>query len=214
MSALAARYREALADPYFRMSLAQGVVLFAASLLVIFYAIDYATLRAGNYVEDLFLSNVEVWDTRTAFVWGTFAMILVTAVVFLAQPWRLPFCLKAMALFFIIRAIFISLTHLGPYPLLEPPTPSPFLNEMFFGGDLFFSAHTGLPFLGAVAFWHIPRLRYLFLGASIFFGAIVLLGHYHYSIDVAAAFFITYGIFHIARDILFKRDWQNLLAKS
>lgn len=214
MHGFMARYREALSDPYFRWSLLAGAALYATALALIFYAIDYATLKAGNHVEDLFLSNVPAVDTRFFFVYGTFAMIVVTAAVFLARPWRLPFCLKAMALFFIIRAAFISLTHLGPYPLQEPPTPSPFLNDMFFGGDLFFSAHTGLPFLGALVFWHEPALRYVFLGVSLFFGAIVLLGHYHYSIDVAAAFFITYGIFHLARDVFFKKDWQYLRERS
>jgi hypothetical protein len=212
MPSFIGRYRVACADPYFRQSFSSGLLLYAASLVLVFYAIDYATLRAGNYVEDVFLSNVPAWDTRFFFVYGTFALMGVTAAVFAARPWRLPFCLKTMALFFIIRAIFISLTHLGPYPLAEPPTPSPFLNDMFFGGDLFFSAHTGLPFLGALVFWHLRPLRYFFLGASLFFGAIVLLGHYHYSIDVAAAFFITYGIFHLARDVFFRRDWEKMLA--
>ena len=34
--------------------------------------------------------------------------------------------------------------------------------------------------------------------SAFFFGVVVLLGHLHYTIDVASAFFITYSIYHIA----------------
>ena len=89
-------------------------------------------------------------------------------------------------------------------------------NEMFFdpgdiskkltsGGDLFFSSHTGLPFLAALLFWEHKIYRYIFLALSLIFGAVVLLGHLHYSIDVFSAFFITYGIYHISRTF-FKKD--------
>jgi hypothetical protein len=63
------------------------------------------------------------------------------------------------------------------------------LNSIFYGGDLFFSGHTGLPFLAALAFWHIPTLRIFYLASTWYFGTVVLLGHYHYSIDVLAALF-------------------------
>jgi hypothetical protein len=38
----------------------------------------------------------------------------------------------------------------------------------------------------------------LYLALTAFFGSIVLLGHYHYSIDVLAALFITHGVFQIS----------------
>lgn len=204
------RYRDAIADPHYFKTLAQGLLLFAVSLGCIFYAINFATRKASNFVEDLILSNIPAYDTRFLFVYGTFAVIVLSIFLLLRYPNRLPFTLKALGVFFIIRSVFISLTHLGPFPLEEAPLPAPILNSMFFGGDQFFSAHTGLPFLGALVFWHVQSLRYLYLGASLFFATIVLLGHYHYSIDVLAAFFITYGIYQIVL-WLFPRDRQRFL---
>jgi hypothetical protein len=71
---------------------------------------------------------------------------------------------------------------------------------------LFFSGHTALPFLAALAFWHIPQLRMFYLALTVFFGSVVLLGHYHSSIDVLAALFITHGVFLVSC-WLFGRDY-------
>src|SRR5256885_3128530 len=60
--------------------------------------------------------------------------------------------------------------------------------------------------LAALAFWHIPPWRMFYLALTAFFGAVVLLGHYHYSIDVLAALFITHGVFQISC-WLFGRDY-------
>jgi hypothetical protein len=46
----------------------------------------------------------------------------------------------------------------------------------------------------------------LYLALTAFFGAIVLLGHYHYSIDVLAALFITHGVYQMSC-WLFARDF-------
>ncbi len=110
-----------------------------------------------------------------------------------------------MALFLLVRAVFVALTHMAPSPI-DPQKPAPFFNSIFYGSDLFFSGHTGLPFLAALAFWHIPHWRLFYLALTAFFGAVVLLGHYHYSIDVLAALFITHGVFQISC-WLFGRDY-------
>jgi len=62
------------------------------------------------------------------------------------------------------------------------------------------------------------RLRNIFLAISVFFGIVVLLGHIHYTIDVAAAFFIVYAIYHLALKLfpreyaMFKRDEATVSA--
>src|SRR4249920_2458698 len=99
--------------------------------------------------------------------------------------------------FLFVRAVFVALTHMAPSPI-DPQKAVPFFNSIFYGSDLFFSGHTGMPFLAALAFWHIPPWRMFYLALTGFFGAIVLLGHYHYSIDVLAALFITHGVFRMS----------------
>ncbi len=187
-------------------SLLEAILLFIVSVYITHLASRYASINASNYVEDIVLSNTPVFDFELIFVHG--AIMLTIFVVALCLYFRktAPFLLKAVSLFIIIRAMFVSLTHLGPYPT-KLNLDSRLLDFITSGNDLFFSGHTGLPFLIALIFWDHKYLRALFLGASIVFGVIVLLSHLHYSIDVFAAFFITYSIYHIAIK-LFRKDFE------
>lgn len=187
-------------------SLLEAILLFIVSVFVTHYASKYANIRASNHVEDIILSNTPVFDFEFLFVQG--AIMLSLFVVALCFRFRktAPFLIKTASLFIIIRAMFVSLTHIGPYPS-KLALESPLLNFITSGNDLFFSGHTGLPFLIALIFWDHTYLRTLFLSSSIVMGIIVLLSHLHYSIDVFSAFFITYSIYHIALK-LFKKDYE------
>ncbi len=198
-------YRTMFANRAYVRSLCEGTAFLAASTIAIFAAVTYATVHASNYVTDLVLSRVGPLNVRFLFIYGTFTAFAITAIVLAWRPNRLPFALKATALFLLVRAVFVALTHMAPSPI-DPQLPAPFFNSIFYGSDLFFSGHTGLPFLVALAFWRVATLRTFYLALTAFFGSIVLLGHYHYSIDVVAALFITHGVFQISC-WLFGRDY-------
>lgn len=173
------------------------------SLVINYYAGLYAQRVASNAVTDMILSHIRSYDVDFFFVWGAFAMVAFIAMLCIQKPQRLPFTVKTIALFVLIRSIFITLTHLGPYPTAID-IQSVIMQRFSFGGDLFFSGHTGLPFLLALIYWECKQLRYLFIFLSVFFAFIVLMGHLHYSIDVFSAFFITYTIFRIAKTFFYK----------
>lgn len=198
-----------LMDKYFIWSSVFGFLFLICSLLVNFLAEAYATQRASSPVTDIILSNIPIYNVVDIFVYGLFILIAFIAFLTLIEPRRIPFVLKSVAVFILIRSVFVSLTHIGLYPHIIPAKIN-VLKVITSGGDLFFSGHTGLPFLMALIFWHKKFLRYLFFVVSVLFGAVALLGHYHYSIDVLAAFFITFGIYHICLKI-FKKDHQIFL---
>ncbi len=198
-------YRTLSGNRAYLRSVCEGAFFLAASTIAISAAVTYATDHASNHVTDLVLSRVGPFNVRFLFIYGTFTAFVITAGLLAWRPNRLPYALKAMALFLLARAVFVALTHMAPSPI-DPQKPAPFFNSIFYGSDLFFSGHTGLPFLAALAFWHIPHWRMFYLALTAFFGAVVLLGHYHYSIDVLAALFITHGVFQISC-WLFGRDY-------
>jgi hypothetical protein len=198
-------YRTLFGNRAYVRSVCEGAVFFSASSIAIFAAVTYATVHASNYVTDLVLSRVGPFNVRFLFIYGTFTAFAITVSLLAWRPNRLPFALKAIALFLLVRAVFVALTHMAPSPI-DPQKPAPFFNSIFYGSDLFFSGHTGLPFLAALAFWHLPQWRTFYLALTAFFGTVVLLGHYHYSIDVLAALFITHGVF-LMSCWLFGRDY-------
>lgn len=169
-------------------------------------AIDFANEAATSPVGDIILSNTPVFDVGIYFVYGMFLLVAFITALCLAHPNRIPFVLHSLTLFVLIRCVFVSLTHVGAFTTQAVSDFGPAITRMFFGADHFFSGHAGAPFLMALIFWQYPTLRYLFLAWSAFFSVVVLLGHLHYTIDVLAAFFITYGIFQIAKWLL-PKDW-------
>lgn len=184
-----------------------SAIFILAGFVANFYSGVYATEWAGNSVRDIILSNIPVFDVDMIFLYGPVILWAFVLFLILYEPKRIPFVLKSLATFLFIRSVFVILTHIGPFPDQVPVLmgPNNLLNRFIFGGDLFFSAHTGAPFLMALVFWDNKFLRVLFIITSIFFGIIVLMGHLHYSIDVMGAFFITYTIYHIS-ETLFKKD--------
>ena len=197
-------YKTHFSNKGFTISLGLALIFLAISIVVNFYAGTYAAENVSNPVTDIILSNTRAYDLDGMFIYGSILFFFAIVFVCLIKPKKIPFTVKSIALFVLIRSLFITLTHLGPFPS-QMIIHSDILSKLTFGGDLFFSGHTGLPFLLALIFWKNKLVRYMFISFSLMFAFVVLLSHMHYSIDVLAAFFITYSIFHIS-EYLFKRD--------
>jgi len=215
------KYREAFTDKKFVKSLVISIGLLIAALIINYFAALYAFERASGAVSDIVLSNLPVVDVDWIFVYGPIIFAVWIAFLCLSNPRTLPFAIKSVATFVFIRSGFITLTHIGPFPdraiidgnsilLLRAISDNPNFFLFSTGADLFFSGHTGLPFMFALVFWKHRITRIFCFITSIFFGIIVLLGHLHYSIDVASAFFISYTIYVITTKI-FKKDREEFL---
>lgn len=215
---IGSRYIRQFTDRQFLISLIASFALLWVSMMANYYAALYALNRASNPVTDIVLSNIRTFDVEWVFIWGPIVFWVIMGVYLLHDPKRIPFTLKSVALFVIVRSLFISMTHVAPFPDHIPVetygvdfmqdvfgTSQAFNMALSTGADLFFSAHTGIPYLIALTFWKHRAIRYLSLATSLVLGTAVLLGHLHYTIDVAAAFFMTFSISHLAA-FLFKKD--------
>jgi len=213
MGKIIERYNRVWKDKEFLTSVAVGVLYIVFSILFNHFTSLYATGKAGNAVDDILLSNIPVFNVDFIVNEGMMAFVIFVLFVHFLEPKKIPFTLKSVAVFYIVRSIFITMTHIGPFPERSYLDPKDLLYALNFGGDYFFSGHTGFPFLIALIFWNNKQVRWAALIASIIFGTSVILGHLHYSIDVFSAFFISYGIYHIAQR-LFAKDFALFHRES
>jgi hypothetical protein len=192
-------------------------VLFLISLFFTYAAAAYVHSYTGYVVPDILLDNLPVINVGFIFFQGAALFILILCAIGVYEPKYIPFTLESTALFFFVRSVFMVMTHLSApnveyYNYIEREHHiSQILFTVSSGNDLFFSAHTGYPFLIALIFWKIKKLRLFFITCSLIGGVAVILGHLHYSIDVFSAFFITFGVFEMAKKF-FKSEY--VLATS
>jgi hypothetical protein len=193
-------------DKRYIVSSVWGIIFLGASFFINYFAGLYATRLASNAVTDFFLNILPVFDIDWFFVYGAIVLLVLIIALIIRQPEYFPFVAKAIALFVLVRSLFMAVTHLGLIPEGIPLPADNLIRWITFGGDLFFSGHVGMPFLVALIFWRDRTVRYVFISISVIFGIVVLLGHFHYSIDVFAAYFITYGVADMAK-LFFAKDW-------
>jgi len=197
-----------------RKSLYVGFLLLALAIFVQVRGGIYAQSKSlrSSAVPDIFLDNLPTVNLDLVVVQGALFAWVIGVLLLIRYPKYLLFGTKATALFIIIRATFLNLTNIGVYPrqaVFDYALGSGLYDLVNFDGNFFFSGHTGMPILMALVFWEKKNIRYFFLLASALFGISALLAHVHYSIDVFAAPFITYGIFKIA-EWLFSSDYGLL----
>jgi len=198
IKSLIARHKALWVNKIFIISAMVGILFFIGSLFANYSAIKYVIRMEGNATTDILLDNLPVINTDIIFSEGALLFVIFIIFLFIVEPKMIPFTLKSVALFICIRSIFVIMTHLAP-PLGHITVDLDRFRYISSGADLFFSGHTGLPFLMALLFWENKHLRYFFICCSITAATAVILGHLHYTIDVFSAFFITYGIYHIAQ---------------
>lgn len=192
-----------------------SVILLILSLLITYFAVRYTNNHSGNIASDILLDNLPVIQVGLIFFQGAFLFLIILLGIGVFEPRYIPFVMESSAIFFLVRAVFMIMTHLSPpsveyYNYVQHEHRAPeVLFTLSSGNDLFFSAHAGYPFLLAVIFWKVKYLRYFFLICSLIGSVAVILGHLHYSIDVFSAFFIAFGVFSISK-LLFRREYKLL----
>ena len=110
------KYIPYISSPKFMASVGVGILLLVTGIIINFYAGTYAAARASNSVSDIILDNIRVYNVDEIFVYGPLFLWIFVAFLCLKEPKRIPFVLKNIAFFVLIRSIFITMTHIGPFP--------------------------------------------------------------------------------------------------
>jgi len=166
----------------------------------------YVHMMKGVKVPDLILDLFPAVDVSFLFIYGYVSLILGMFIYPLVFRLRMLHVVALQfSLLLIVRSVFMIFTHLEtPAGAISVNYPW-FFRGLYFENDMFFSGHTAMTFLGFYLFRR-SRLRYVFLVGSIVMGIVVLAMHVHYSVDVLAAFFMTYGSYRIGHTILLRMD--------
>jgi len=185
-------------------------VLFVITAVILNYVAGTYTSEEANVreVPDIILDRLPVINAGFLFVWLYIAInIIFILYPFIFKPSSIHRYLGSFSLFIAVRAFFVTLTHLKT-PANAVQVSFPWITDkMLFSNDLFFSGHVGLPFLGFLIFRKDNKiLSYFMLASSIILAITVLVMHQHYSIDVFAAFFITYAIYKIGNRLFISKN--------
>ncbi len=194
-----------------KKSILFSLIFLLIAVFVNWCAGTYVSRHNWSAVPDLILNNVGPYNLGFIFTW-LFALVIVIFIVYplIYKPDELSYVLNMLGFFIIIRSVFMLFTNLGsPIDAIKVSEPG-VLSLLTFSNDLFFSGHTGLPFLGFLVFRNHKFIKYFMLVSSVILAITVLLMHVHYSIDVFSAFFITYGVYRIGKWMFKKeRDFLN-----
>ena len=202
---LAVEWKTAWTKPAFKTKAIAGSLLLAMVLVSFpkFFAV--IELREGIVLNDFFLTQLPAIDLSIPIfllIWST-AILLIQRII--QSPTLFLQFLWSFLLLCILRIITISSVPLNaPIDLIPLKDP---ISNLFYGGkaifitkDLFFSGHTATQFLMFLSFQK-KYDRTITGFTTIAIAIMVLIQHIHYTIDVVAAFPLTYLIYVLGKKI-------------
>lgn len=189
-------WRYAWRDRSFRTALlaAAITILPLAVGLPVFF--DHIGAKPGGYPPDPLIAAVGPVDVT----WLTFLVLYGGVFIAVARASRDPFMiargLHAYAILQLFRMAAMQLCTFEPppdiIPLIDPVTAVFYPGGVPFLKDLFFSGHTATLAL-MVCISRGATLRWLMVAATIIVGALVILQHVHWTVDVLAAPFFVWA---------------------
>ena len=198
-------WASALENTRFRSKVIAGVLIFAFILLLFpsFFAMIEA--RKGIILNDWLLDYLKPHDFSIPIfiiIWSTTMLLVIRCI---NQPAMFLDVICSLVVLCIARMLTIYLVPLDPPPgLLTIKDP---LTSLTYGGkdvfitkDLFFSGHTSNMLMMALCFQKKSDKWFGYFAACTV-GIMVLFQHVHYSIDVIAAFIITFFLVKLGKKL-------------
>jgi len=197
-------WKNAWGSSAYKKKLMGGLIptIIVLALFPVFF--QYIEKRDGIVLNDFVLNTLPVMNVSVI----TFALIWFTAGLTVYRCYQSPQLTVQFIWGFLFlclaRIITISIVPFNPpahlIPLMDP------LSNKFYGGtyitkDLFFSGHTSTQFL---MFLCLSKKfdKTIALTNSILVGILVLIQHVHYTVDVLAAFPLTYIIYRLSKKVV------------
>jgi hypothetical protein len=193
----------AWADVAFRRRLVAGFAMVFVAIVAVSHVLDWVERRDGCVLEDPVLALFEPVDVTVL----AFVLIYGCLVVGLADMVRSPARLVAFAwsyaFLLLLRCATLAVTPLDP-PVTTIPLVDPVVQALVDGvvltRDLFFSGHTSTTLLLGLCMAP-SRRRWIVLGLAPVVGALTMLQHVHYTVDVLAAFPFAWLAYGLARPL-------------
>lgn len=198
------RWRLAWKEQKFKQLTLIGIVFFIITLIALPFFFNYIQQREGSQINDFLLNQItprNVSNWVFSIIWS---MAVLTLIRCIQQPGIFLIFLWGFILLSFSRMISIIAVPLNPpNNLLEliDPISNTFYGSKFVTKDLFYSGHTATQFLMFLCLknkW--DKLATLI--STFLIGALVLVQHIHYTIDVLAAPILTYLVFILVKKII------------
>ena len=200
-------WKKAWSNSRFKKQIISGSILLIIVLIIFSSFLSKIEQRDGHAINDWLLNRIPSIDLSIpvfAIIWSSTLLLIWQAsknpAIFLTYLWAFIFLM-------ISRMITIYLVPLDPpqnlVPLLDPLINKTFYDGVFITKDLFYSGHTASVLLMSFCLKGKTDKK-LSLIAAICIGLMVLLQHIHYTIDVIAVPFFTYGVYYLSKKFVEK----------
>ena len=199
-------WNEAWQNKLFRAKVIAGVVTFIGLVLFLPTFFAFIERREGPLLNDYLLQYIPAQDFSVPIfiiIWSSCLLVIIRSI---QQPAVFLTVLFSLVLLLLTRIVTIYLVPLDPphglIVLIDPLTSLTYGGKgIFITKDLFFSGHTSNVFMFYLCMQKKRDKLFLFLG-SVMVGFLVLAQHVHYTMDVIAAFIITYFLVKLVKKVL------------